>query len=92
MKLIKQTVYIPVKVNDELPKVDSICFRNGKKLLFTWSKEKDIQDLNITHWLKPQEGYFFTPQELNQLLSDVIKDAPNTASEKVTSKLKENCT
>lgn len=29
------------------------------------------------------EGYFFTEEQLNQLLSDVIKDALDTAAEKV---------
>lgn len=28
------------------------------------------------------EGYYFTPEQLNQLLSDVIKDTLNTAAEK----------
>lgn len=32
--------------------------------------------------LEEQEGYFFTPEQLNQLLSDVIKDALNTAADK----------
>lgn len=29
------------------------------------------------------EGYFFTPEQLNQFLSDVIKDTLSTAAEKV---------
>ena len=35
---------------------------------------------------KKETGYFFTPEQLNQLLSDVIKDALNTAAEKATYK------
>ena len=34
--------------------------------------------------LVEQEGYFFTKEQFNQLLSDVIKDTLNTAAEKVT--------
>ena len=32
--------------------------------------------------VEPQEGYFFTPEQLNQLLSDVIKDALDTGADK----------
>ena len=31
--------------------------------------------------VEKQEGYFFTPEQLNQLLSDVIEDALVTAAE-----------
>lgn len=51
----------------------------------------DVKDSNyfIQNWghvtedyAIKKEGYFFTPEQLNQLLSDVIKDALNTAAEK----------
>ena len=41
-----------------------------------------------TEHFKKKEGYFFTPEQLNQLLSDVIKDALNTAAEKADAYIK----
>ena len=38
--------------------------------------------------VKQEEGYFFTPEQLNQLLSDVIKDTLNTAAEKADAYIK----
>jgi hypothetical protein len=37
----------------------------------------------ITHRLDKEELFTFTPEQLNQLLSDVIKQALKTAAEKV---------
>ena len=34
----------------------------------------DIDTGETKMWVEEQEGYFFTPEQLNQLLSDVIKD------------------
>lgn len=39
---------------------------------------------------KQQDGYFFTPEQLNQLLTDVIKDALDTAAEKAKINYKED--
>jgi len=88
----KQKVYLPVKVEDELPEknysdeIHSDCglvgFENG--VFGKWDNAKGIWNypVKVKTWLKPQEGYFFTSEQLNQLLSDVIKDALNTAAEK----------
>ena len=35
-----------------------------------------------------KKGYFFTPEQLNQLLSDVIKDALETAADKADAYIK----
>lgn len=35
----------------------------------------------ITNWLKPKEGYFFTPEQLNEYTANVIKQALETAAE-----------
>ena len=40
-----------------------------------WERDTHITDV------EQQEGYFFTQEELNQFLSDVIKDTLNTAAE-----------
>lgn len=92
IKIEKQTVYLPVKVEDELPENGKILAINpkiDKPFEIMYSKEENIficgnvrffpKDSGISHCLKPQEGYFFTPEQLNQLLSDVIKDTLNAA-------------
>jgi hypothetical protein len=93
MKPTKQTVYLPVKVEDELPdknysdELHSDCglvgFENG--VFGKWNNIKGIWDypIKVKTWLKPQKAFVFTQEQLNQLLSDVIKDALNTAAEKV---------
>lgn len=108
MKLIKQKIYLPIKIKDELPKEFDIvtfialvpvinqfpklaseteiefCFNGWREddrfLLHGLGEE--LAEGKVTHWLKEQEGYFFTSEQLNQLLSDVIKDALDTAAEK----------
>jgi len=96
MKPTKQTVYLTVKVEDELPEMENndikdnvfAITRSGTSFIAETirinGKLQDEHDYPsyAEKWLKPQEGYFFTPEELNQLLSDVIKDTLNTAAEK----------
>lgn len=41
----------------------------------------DINTKKVEMQVEKQEGYFFTTEQLNQLLSDVIKNTLNTASE-----------
>lgn len=66
-KLIKQTVYLPVKIDDEFwTKWD-----NGEK------PDYDLSDVdsgeNIESWVNEKEGYFFTPEQLNEYTANVIK-------------------
>jgi hypothetical protein len=90
---IKQQVYLPVKVEDELPKTDgsygvlSKCniespLESYDTLKFQKGKFQEISNWKHIHWLKPQEAFVFTTEQLNQLLSNVIKNALNTAAEK----------
>lgn len=94
----KQTVYLPVKVEDELPsetensKVAILHKERGFDFAYYMHKWKSFdhfkQGLNykqsdITHWLKPQEGYFFTPEQLNEYTQSVIKQALETAAQNV---------
>jgi hypothetical protein len=85
----KQTVYVPTKVDDDFPRKE-VCgisdddetmlvgyIRNTEFSQTGYEISDDEQSLtSITHWLKPTEGYFFTPEELKQLLSDTF-DAGN---------------
>lgn len=97
----KRTVYIPVKVEDELPENNKNVFcltSDGfeTELVFEdrvfrlYEGGDCYENENVSHWLKLQEGYFFTPEQLNQLLSDVIKDTLNTAAEDTETLLWQN--
>ena len=106
----KQTVYLLIKVEDELPNEFDIVtfiakvpvvnqFQNltseeeidlsfrgwmeNDKFLFHGIGE-ELTDGKVTHWLKPQEGYFFTPEQLNEYTANVVRQALETAAEEVT--------
>ena len=70
MKPTKQAVYLPVKVGDNKEDFASATFYitkpsdNGEK---------------ITHFLKPQVAFVFTPEQLNEYTANVIKKALETA-------------
>jgi hypothetical protein len=62
----KQTVYIPIEItkefwkkfdSGEIPDYEIISCSNGERL---------------DEWVDSKEGYFFTPEELKQLLSDAF--------------------
>lgn len=75
MKPTKQTVYLPVKITEEFWKK----YDSGEE-----RPEYEIVDANngerIDEWVNQQEGYFFTPEQLNQYTHNVIKQALETAA------------
>lgn len=71
----KETVYVPVKVEGA-----SGNYIPDKSVLIV--KEQNEMDKDWDALVKLQEGYFFTEEQLNELLSNVIKDTLETASEK----------
>lgn len=73
MKLIKQTVYLPLY--DE--------WKEGKPTLMNSDGEWVC---NLQH----QEGYFFTPEQLNEYTKSVIEQALKTAADKANMKCKKN--
>lgn len=83
MKPTKQIVYLPVKVEDA-----SGNYIPDKSVLLV--KEQGEMDKFWIDLVSQKQGYFFTPEQLNQLLSDVIKDTLNTAADKaeITNKAK----
>lgn len=96
MKPTKQTVYLPVKVEkDNLP-TKEVCALNESNMLVGYLKylgegvirpivyvEDEHQEMgNVTHWLKQQEAFVFTPEELNEYTQKVIKQALETAADR----------
>lgn len=87
----KQTVYLPVKVEDELPEGSGFYkteeegtsfFQRGDQTW--WNTDVHGKKRFPEHWLKPQEGYFFTPEQLNEYTANVVRQALETAAEKAT--------
>jgi len=92
----KQTVYLPVKVEDELPSenesskvailhkergFDFAYYMHKWKLFDHFKQGLSYKQSDITHWLKPQEAFVFTPEQLNEYTANVIKQALETAAE-----------
>lgn len=63
----KQTVYLPVKIGNDI--------NTGLIVKYIHSGHK--------YPIEKQEGYFFTPEQLNEYTANVIKQALKTAAEKV---------
>lgn len=74
MKLIKQTVYLPVSE-----------FNSSERAICTIGIPDVYGDKVIE-----KEGYFFTPEQLNEYTANVIKQALETAAEnaEITNKAK----
>ena len=90
----KQTVYLPVKVEkDNLP-TKEVCALNESNMLVGHLKylgegvirpivyvEDEHQEMgNVTHWLKLQELFVFTPEQLNEYTANVVRQALETAA------------
>ena len=80
MKPTKQTVYLPAKVKDEkIPEhtVVTVSCDGGTQFnqvkYYTSYFKEDFE--MVTHWLKPQEAFVFTPEQLNEYTQSVIKQA-----------------
>ena len=84
--LKKQTVYLPTKVEDEaIPEYTNAivsCEGNAhfNQVKYYASHFKEDFEM-VTHWLKPQEAFVFTPEQLNEYTANVIKQALETAAE-----------
>ena len=86
----KQTVYLPVKVEDELPEKEVICINISNDLLVGHVYKIDDDEFQcednhqilaqVTYWLKPQKAFVFTPEQLNEYTQGVIKQALETAA------------
>lgn len=79
----KQTVYLPVKIDDEFwTKWD-----NGEKPDYDLAHVETGE--NIESWVNEKEGYFFTPEQVNEYTQNVIKQSLETAAEKVKKEITE---
>jgi hypothetical protein len=45
-----------------------------------------VEGLTITEFMEYKEGYFFTPEQLNEYTANVIKQSLETAAEKAVTK------
>jgi hypothetical protein len=73
----KQIVYLPVEITEEFwRKYDSGEEKPEYEIIDADTGER------IDEWVNQQEGYFFTPEQLNEYTANVIKQALETAAEK----------
>lgn len=90
----KQTVYLPVKVEDELPAENVLCIAEEFNGIAAGKLEVNPRGIiscdtdtigctvnYISHWLKEQQAFVFTPEQLNEYTQSVIKQALETAAE-----------
>jgi hypothetical protein len=72
----KQTVYLPVEITEEFwRKYDSGEERPDYEIIDADNGER------IDEWVNRQEGYFFTPEQLNEYTANVVRRALETAAE-----------
>ena len=83
MKLTKQTVYLPVKIDDEFwTKWD-----NGEKPDYDLAHVETGE--NIESWVNEKEGYFFTDLEIQNIFTIFAREN-NISQEKVKIFLNDN--
>lgn len=74
MKPIKQTVYVPIKVENAsgnyIPDSSALIVKEQGELDKFWET-----------LVKRQEGYFLTPEQLNEYTENVIKQALENAAD-----------
>lgn len=74
----KQIVYIPLKIEEG---VDTLSSTNGKGEKVIYVFEDIVTKEAYSHWLKKQEAFVFTEEQLNELISSVIRETLNVAAE-----------
>lgn len=87
----KQTVYLPVKVEDvKLELKDGYDYivkdETGSIHKHYWSDREFYapKGKKVVEVIQPQEGFVFTPEQLNEYTQKVIKQTLETAAEKDT--------
>jgi len=99
MMPIKQTLYLPVKVEDEFPKGECVMISQTDDMLVGYPvdvngeiKADDSYQIlgNITHWLKQQEAFVLTPEQLNEFVANVIKQTLENAAKAAEKSYKED--
>lgn len=106
-KQLVQTIYIPTRVEDELPEKEVIAKNISDDFLVGyihkisdddyWCEDDHQRLAQTTHWLKPKEGIFSTVEEYNKHIKEVIEETLTKASEfaeleyECGNKTKKNC-
>lgn len=100
----KQTVYIPVKVEDELPEIENtdikdnvfaITNNNYKFIAETIRVNGKLQNEHdypsyANEWLKECQLIIFTPEEYNQHIQEIIKQTLKTAAKNAVLRVTKN--
>lgn len=84
MTLTKQMVYLPQRIEDKLPEIETNTGLFVMSNQHGWDKLVAYKQMFIPkggYYLSPQEGYFFTPQDLNNYTERVIKESLKCSSE-----------
>ena len=73
----KQTIYIPTKVEDELPEsvgwydvLERTLKMDADRMYFDGTDFINKKPFTITHWIKETESHVFTTEELKEQLSN----------------------
>lgn len=90
-KQLVQTVYVPTKVEEKLPEREVIAKNISNDFLVGyvykisdddyWCEDDHQRLAQTTHWLKPQEGIFFTVEEYNAKMKEVIEETLKNGAE-----------
>jgi len=85
----KQTVYLPVKVEDVKPKLKDgydyiVKDETGNIHQHYWSEGEFYapKGKKVIEVIQPQKCFVFTPEQLNEYTANVIKQSLKTAAEK----------
>jgi len=88
MNNTKKTVYVPIMVENELPtetgyyktlEEGTSFFQKGDNTW--WDNDTNAKKRFPKHWLKQQQAFVFIEEQLNELLTTVIKDTLQTAAD-----------
>lgn len=95
-KQLVQTVYVPTKVEEKLPEREVIAKNISNDFLVGyvykisdddyWCEDDHQRLAQTTHWLKPQEGIFFTVEEYNKHIKKVIEETLKNGAEEASVK------
>ena len=95
-KQLVQTVYVPTKVEEKLPEREVIAKNISNDFLVGyvykisdddyWCEDDHQRLAQTTHWLKPKKGIFFTQEEYNKHIKEIIEQTLKNGAENAETK------